>query len=182
MSAYENKKWMWRSGFSYKTSAEVVGKVLTEIEEREGTVSPESFLEASRDEASATHNMFVWNDAEAAEKYRLGQSRCIINQITYEVIREEPRVIDVDVEIIREEPKTYPLHSAFVNVAPKRISSPAVYVSTEKALNDNDMRHRVLMNALTEIKMYTNKYKNYVEFAKIFLAIDEVEMELEESL
>lgn len=179
MSAYENKKWMWRSGFSYKTSAEIVGKVLTEIEEREGSVSAESFLDASRDESAETHDMFLWNDAEAAEQYRLGQARCIINQITYEVIREEPRVVDVDVEIVNDEPKTFTLHSAFVNIAPKgRAKSHAVFVSTEKALSDEDMRHQVLKNALSEIMMYTNKYRNYEEFARIFLAIDEVKMEL----
>lgn len=185
MSAFISKKYMWRDGFSYKTDANVVGKVIESIEERDGQVTAVSFLDESRPEDSETHSMFEWNDSVAAEKYRLQQSKKILLQITYEIESHEDEVCEVElVDADSEEVKTADEafrkpHAAWVNVGSKgRSGSPAIFVSVERALTDEDMRKTVLSNSIAEIKMFVNKYRNLVELTKIFNAVEEVEEEL----
>ena len=184
MSAFECKQYMWREGFGYSKDPQIVGKVLESIEERDGHVTAAAFLEESRPEDSETHSMFEWNDAIAAEKYRLDRARKIITQITYVITKEEDVIQEIELEETTEAnafvPPVKP-HSAFVNVNERgrgRVSTTAILVSAEKAMSDETMRKQVLNNSLFEIKMYVNKYRDIVEFAKIFTAIDEVEAEI----
>ena len=182
MSAFKSKKWMWRDGFSYSKNPEVVGKVLTKIEERDGEITAKSFLEESRSETSETHDMFEWNDSIAAEKYRLRQAGNIIGLITYEIVSSEEKVTQV--ELVKGEPgqgMQVRSYSGFVNVSSAgrgRVNSPASFISTDIALSNADTRKQVLKNALGEIDMYTNKYRQYEELSKIFIAIDETRKEI----
>lgn len=169
MSAYESK-YSWRSGYSYKTSADVVGKVLTEIEERDGSVTSKSFLEYSRPEESETHSMFEWDDSIAAEKYRLAQSGRIINQLQVELVRvggSAPK--ELNIEVVRAEP----IHrvSAFVNVAPRSTKIAASFNSIAIAMSDESKSRQVLSNALADLKAFEEKYSMYEELADVFSAI-----------
>ena len=184
MSAFESRKYSWRSGFSYGCSPQIVGEVLETIEERDGKVTPEAFLEESRPEDAETHKMFEWNDAIAAEKYRLDKAQRIIGGLTYTMVIDEDvhtkvtLVDEKDVVTVNESIKPY---KAWINVSEKgrgRVGSPAVLVSFDRAMADKVMRQNALRNALSEVKMYTNKYRHIKEFSKIFTAIDEVEEHL----
>ena len=57
-------KYAW-GGIKYSVSADTVGAVLEDIEQQNGTVSKELFLDASRSEDSPTHGMFEWDDSIA---------------------------------------------------------------------------------------------------------------------
>lgn len=171
MSAYVSK-YSWKSGYKYKTSADVVGKVLTEIEERDGSVTSKSFLEYSRPEDSETHDMFEWDDTIAAEKYRLAQSGRIINQLQIEVVYSgdsSPR--EVEVEVNRTE--QFKIVNAFVNVVPKTVRGSAVFNNTISALRDKTKREQVLRNALSELETFKNKYESFEELSDVIAAIDD---------
>lgn len=176
MSAFESKKYMWREGFKYKKPAEIVGSVLERIEERDGEVTAESFLDESRPEEAETHDMFEWNDSIAAEKFRLSQSQRILSQLAYEVIMEPERKIDV--EIVEHKPevdnpfKNIYVRSAFINVNRKgRVNSKARYISFESAMSHDDMKKQVISNALEELEMYTVKHSEITELSDLFSII-----------
>lgn len=191
MSAFFSKKYMWRDGYGYggKEKAQIVGEVLEHIENRDGEVTSKSFLEESRPENSPTHSMFEWDDSIAAEKYRLNQSSKIIGQLTFEIIYEQNETTELEIEVKKENtesveaPVTLTPHSAFVNCSrSKMYGSPssdcAKYVSINKAMSNANMREQVVANSFREMKMFINKYREITEFTKIFEAMDEVEVEL----
>ena len=172
LSAYVSK-YSWKSGYNYKKSADVVGKVLTEIEERDGSVTSKSFLEYSRPEDSETHDMFEWDDTIAAEKYRLAQSGRIINQLQIEVVYSgdsSPR--DVEVEVNRTE--RFKKVSAFVNVVPKTVKGSAVFTNTLSALRDKEKRVQVLKNALAELESFKARYESLEELSGVMDAIKDL--------
>lgn len=181
MSAFFSKKYSWREGYSYKKPAQVVGAVMEAIEKRDGIVTAKSFLEESRPEEAETHDMFEWDDAVAAEQYRLSQSSRIINQISCEVIYEESPEVETTVTLLDDSPVEEILRnpissrSAFVNVsATGRAKNSAVFVSIDRALSDADMRKQVLENALSALRAFRSKYAELKELAGVFKAIDEV--------
>lgn len=151
----------WGNGAQYSVPAETVGKTLEHIEERDGAISKEAFLEESRPEESATHEMFEWDDEKAAEKYRLVQSGRIINNL----------VVDVTIESVSEEPTTA---KAIVNVTEDR-NKKAVYQSVVTAMGNTDSREIILKHALEELNTFKTKYSDLQELAGVFSAIRNVE-------
>lgn len=171
MSAYVSK-YSWRSGYSYKTSADVVGKALTEIEERDGSVTSKAFLEYSRPEESETHSMFEWDDTIAAEKYRLAQSGRIINQLQIDVVRVgDSTPVNMDVKVERTD--LIQKVSAFVNVSPRSTKASAVFNNTISAFNNETKRKAVLANALSDLESFEAKYKTFEELSGVMQSIGE---------
>lgn len=185
MAAFTSKKYSWRGGWNPKIKAEIVGEVFSEIEMRDGSVTSESFLDASRSEDSPTHSIFEWDDSIAAERYRLQQSKTIISQLQIEVVIDdsvdsvkelEVQIEDAPEESIRKVP-------AYVNVNPYgRFGSSnhtkASYVNLEKVMSDEDMRKTVLENVLNELSVYQRKYFMYQELEEIFDAISSVKKKM----
>lgn len=162
MAAFESKKFSYRSGYSYKVPAETVGKALESIEERDGKVTGKSFLDYSRPEDSDTHSMFEWNDAIAAEKYRLRQATQIINQLEVQIVYESTGEV-------REEPITI---SAYVNVNSKGTKEKGSFIRVETAIEKPDMWAVVVANARGELRAFQRKYERYAEFAGVCAEIN----------
>ena len=182
MAAFESKKYSWKSGYSYRVSAETVGNVLEKIEQRKGSATSEDFLEYSRSEDAETHEMFEWDDAIAAEKYRLRQSAQIINQLQIEITYEETQTSDT--EIILDVPIHTVKTSAFVNVGERYSNRPtekATYVNVIDAMKDVDKRKQVLKNASASLEAFKQKYKGFKELDRVIIEIDNFQRALEES-
>ena len=181
MSAFESKKYSWKSGWSPSVKPDVVGKIFEEIEERDGEVTSQSLLDASRSEDSPTHGLFEWNDSVAAEKFRLSQSHRIISQLQVDVIvteipSDKPSEVEITTENVLKSP-------AYVNVNPVGRfgvkNTKGSFVSVQKAMSDDDMRKIVLRNALSELNVFKNRYALYKELAGVFEAIKEFERSIE---
>ena len=74
--------------YSYKSNvripvdAQTAGNEISRLRtENEGFFSPAVVVEASRPENAALHDVFEWNDALAAESFRLDQARYVIRSI-----------------------------------------------------------------------------------------------------
>lgn len=106
---FKPKGYQWRNGYSYAVEAKVVGKVVEKIEKRDGLVTREAFLDASRDEKSPTHSMFEWDDTIAAEKWRLDESRKIITalQIVYEDNNKQEKTAPAVINVVAEKTAKY---------------------------------------------------------------------------
>ena len=147
---FQPKSYKWRDGFSYSIKADVVGSVIEDIEARDGIVTREAFLDASRPEDSPTHSMFEWDDAVAAEKWRLDESRKIIValQVTYD---EESKSGTKDV-------------SAFINIKSER---KAEYRNIIDALSDQESRALIIERINRELDQIIERNKHIEELADI---------------
>ena len=145
--------------YPWAVPAQVAGEYLSELEKREGKLTPELVLNESRDENAVLHPCFEWDDEKAAESYRLWQAGKILRDITVTIVREE------------HEPK---IIRAYVNVTDQQKHEKGAYVSLNVAMNNGDYKAQVLKNALYELQTFKNKYADYVELEKVFIAIDEL--------
>lgn len=185
MAAFESKKYSWKDGWRPSVKAEVVGEVFSELEKRDGEVTSKSFLDASRDEDSPTHALFLWNDTEAAERYRLSQSHRVISQLQIEIIVEESddsvKELEVQIEEVPED--NIRMAPAFVNVNPvgrfgANKNTTGSYVNLNTAMSNEDMRKVILENVLNELSVYQRKYFMYKELSEIFEAINSVKKKM----
>jgi hypothetical protein len=70
--------------------AQTIGDALAKIaEENGGRLTPRLAVAAARDESNPLHPCFEWDDAVAAEAYRLSQARAVIRLIRIESDGEE---------------------------------------------------------------------------------------------
>ena len=153
----------YREGWHPSVDANTVGGVMEEIESRNGTITSELFLEASRDESSPTHEVFEWDDGVAAERYRLHQASRTICAI---------RVIVKEHE---EAGKQVRPPRAFVNIVDDD-SRKAQYMNVSDALANEETRYAVLGRAMRELKSFQDKYSALSELAEVFAAIDNVKI------
>lgn len=182
MAAFFSRRYSFSTGYHSKVPAQRVGEVLDSIRERGEEATAKSFLDASRDESSPTHEMFEWNNSIAAEKYRLSQAATIICHLELTIEEYETEEVTLKLE---EEPTEDPINkmyfkSGFVNVNQRTArSATAVYVPTDIALSDKEMRKAVLRNALDSLKAFERSYAHLKEMAKVIAAIHEVEEEID---
>ena len=168
------KKYSWNYNFGAKVSADVVGATFEKLEEEQGQVNGENFLEASRPVDSATHNLFEWDDSVAAEKFRLSQSRQYIRALTVTIVNIPQTIQRQGVKITTDSGKAKPMPittRAYVDTAPGRTTKGA-YINIETALSDEDKRKVVLEHAYAELQMFEKKYELYGELADVFSAIE----------
>ena len=169
-------KYAW-GGIKYSVSADTVGAVLEDIEQQNGTVSKELFLDASRSEDSPTHGMFEWDDSIAGEKWRLDQARKIICSLSLKIEHADASVKDIGLTIDNGE-TTVP---AFVSIVPRSDVSAMArsqYINVSRGLSDQETREIVLKNAMRLLKVFKDKYSAYVEFAQIISDIDALNVRL----
>lgn len=148
-------------GRSYGVSAQIAGERLKEIEERDGSITPQAVVEDARPEGSLLHPVFEWDDEKAAEAYRIHQAgnfiRCIV------VVPEKDDVVKEPVKL-------------FVNVnstndGQKRTGS---FVNLRYAMENPNAREIVLSNAKHEMLLFKKKYAYLKELSKLFAVIDEL--------
>lgn len=121
-----------------------------------GALTQEAVLEQARSANSSLHPHFVWEDGEAAEKYRLGQAGELIRSITVDVSRSN----------LAEKPIR-----AFISV--QRADGERSYTSTLVAMSDQELRGQVIKAAWAELLAVRRKYEGLEELARVFAAIDE---------
>lgn len=115
----------------------------------DGLLHPEMVLEAARDTESPLHSRFEWNDAKAAEGYRLGQARTLIAA----AIIMEPRLG----EPVR----------AFVSLTSDRKAGGGYRSSGE--VMDNAMLRRILLaDAFRDIEVLARRHVALHELAPGF--------------
>ncbi len=149
-------KYAWRPGSRISIDAAKAGRELAQIEKKEGALTPETVLERARSHNSSLHDHFEWDDTKAAEQHRLGQASELIRSIT------------VDVSRSNVEPAK-PIR-AFVNVVER---DERHYVSTARALGDDELRQQVLARAWADLEAWRKRYAELSDFAAVFAAIDQ---------
>lgn len=143
-------KWQFNK---YKASPQQAGELFEEIEKRDGIITAESVLDAARPEDSVIHNDFEWDNAKAAEKYRLSQAQKMIQLLVYVSDDEKPPV------------------RVFVNSVSE--NSKAKYINIDRAMGSDDVKKVILANARRDLEIFESKYHRYEELSKVIIPISE---------
>ena len=127
-----------------------------------GTLKPEDVVEFARNKKTALHERFVWDDTEAARRYRLWQARTIIAHVTIIPFEGADRLV-----------------RAYVSLPEDRGPS-GEYRTLSSVLTNFDRRESMLKQALAELKWFKNKYSALKEAAAIEPALLLIEKALRE--
>ena len=140
----------WKNGCRISADAQKVADEILSIGASATTVQ---ILDMARDEQTELHKCFDWNDAEAAEKWRLQQARNIVCNLVYKETNNEPS----------------PLIRLFF-----KTDSESGYKSTSLILQNKDEYQKLLSRALAELNSFKAKYKTLSELDGVFDAIDQL--------
>lgn len=152
----KRKVYEWKSGARQKGNAQKVGQELARIERKQKRFVPGEVVDFARDESTALHECFEWDDTVAGELFRVEQAKSIIRHIV--VVPGED-----------DEAETKP-RRLFVSIKDGKKDH---YMDTEKAMSDEDLRRQVLTAAWKELLALYNKYKDLQELAVVWEALDQ---------
>lgn len=146
----------WKEAAHGILDAQVAGEELERIRVRNnGRLESRTVVEEARPEDAPLHPAFEWDDAKAAEMWRVEQAGYLIRHI--EVVHE------------KENGEATPIR-AFVSV--KRDEDRS-YTSVEHALSDEELRQQVISQAWAELEAWRKRHAELIEFAKVFSIIDQ---------
>lgn len=131
---------------------------LESIEKRhKGKLRACDVVEFARDESTALHGCFQWDDTAAAHQYRLWQAR---------------KVIAVHVDVIHADARPF---RVWVSPSSDRKKQGGGYRNTGKVLSDAEQRAELIADALRELRHFREKFRTIKqELAPIFEAIEDV--------
>lgn len=115
-------------------------------------ITPQSVVDLARDEKSALHSDFEWNDTIAGEKYRKIQASEMIRMFVFTPVKEdnEPtRVFEISTQ-------------------------KNVYKPTQMIVKNEDEYQSLLKMAVRELNNFKRKYHRLAELGKVFEAIEEI--------
>lgn len=138
----------WKSGCRISADAQ---KVADEILAIGNSATTAQILDKARDEQTELHKCFDWDDAEAAEKWRLQQARHIVCNLVIKEKSDTPR----------------PEVRVFFKTDADNGYKPTVLI-----MQDKDEYRKLLDRALAELTSFRAKYKTLVELDGVFDAID----------
>lgn len=149
-------KFTWAPGARVKIKAQAAGERIHAIRNRKGgTITPADVLDDARKKSSPLHSHFDWNDRTAAHKYRLAQAGYLIRTL---------------VVVYDEHPGEKPIRS-FVTIEDGENRG---YEDTQEAMASPEMRAQVLARAKDELRIWTRRYRRFVEFSQVVEAAEGV--------
>lgn len=125
----------------------------------DGVLQAEDVVEFARDERTALHSEFEWDDTEAAHQFRLVQARQII-RLTVTVV-ESPAG-----------PQTVRMYASCDS---DRTQPGGGYRPLTEVMSNDDLREQLLGAAFRELRTVRRKYQQLQELKPIFRAIDKAE-------
>ena len=135
-------------------------RIKTELDEimlaHGGLLNPSHVVEHARDPGTTLHSQFVWDDSDAADKYRLWQARQIISN--YHVVCTTPKGQVVQV-------------SAYVSL-PEDRKSGGGYRAIGEVLSMPEHRRQLFAQAVAEFKQWRVKYSSLMRLQPVFKAFD----------
>ena len=151
----EKVQYAWREGTRAKIDAQIAGEVIVRLAGKDESTAAEEIVKAARSPSSPLHPAFVWDDATAAEEFRLLQARNIINAI---------RMVD---------PETGALVRVFVHIDSDEIPEPA-YMTVSVVMSNPSLRDHALEAALRDLRAWRQRYADLKELAEVFVVVDKL--------
>lgn len=136
--------------------AQKIGEHLNTLAVR-GALTAESVLVDAKKKRSPIHDLFEWDDTEAACKYRLDQARHLLRSVEV-VYHKTPQ----QVEPVR----------AFVTIRDCDAAESSEYMRTITVLSTPEHRQALLSQARKEMREWAARYRHLSELAAVVDAID----------
>jgi len=142
--------------------AQIYGEQLDILKSKNhGQLTTQLVLEDAKNDYSPIHSYFTWQDEKAAEQYRIWEARKLINGI---------EVVDI---IIKDDKEVEVVRPLMFNLKIDDDSAQQYYDS-KMVLEDDDLRKRLLDQAMNEAGRWQEKYEKIVELAVIVGAIKKI--------
>jgi hypothetical protein len=130
-------------------------------EANDGILKADAVVEFAKNEDTALHSKFEWDDTKAGHQWRLAQARNIIR---------------INVEMIKGSGDDMPVRM-FVNLKDDRYNGDGGgYRRTVDVLTDEERRRQLLKEALADANAWRKRYKHLKELDGVFAALDAVEI------
>ena len=150
-------KYGWRRG-RVNLDAQVVGERLEELEQEQGSLTPQILVDDARKKKSIMHDYFEWDDTVAAEEHRKFQARMLLGEIVVEYTdeSEEPREIRAFVSVVENDNRHF--------------------TTLDRAMSDKELRKQVIADALEGLRQWRYKYDHLKEFSVVYEAMDKLKV------
>jgi hypothetical protein len=130
-------------------------------EANDGILKADAVVEFAKNEDTALHSRFEWDDTKAGHQWRLAQARNIIR---------------INIELIKSSGDDMPVRM-FVNLKSDRYNGDGGgYRRTVDVLTDEERRRQLLKEALADANAWRKRYKHIKELDGVFAALDAVEI------
>ena len=137
-----------------RASAQKIGEELeTLAKDGKDHLTPAAVVQRARDKKNVLHKHFEWDDAKAADHYRLDQARSLIRSIHVE---------NEEVESGRTR--------AFLSIADRDGTS---YRPIGTILNSADLQSRILASAEKDLLAFENRYRELLDVCEFVRAARE---------
>ena len=147
----------WKIKGLYKANAETIYNEIMSIGE---TVRPSDVVELARDENTALHNLFTWDDSVAAERYREHEAGCILRNIV--IVNKDKTEDDKDKVVV-------------VRAIMSTNERTKEYTTVQRIVTNKDYYTRLLAAALAELTAFKKKYETLSgDLEVVFDAIDQI--------
>ena len=147
----------WKIKGLYKADAETIYNEIMSIGE---TVKPSDVVELARDENTALHNLFTWDDSVAAERYREHEAGCILRNIV--IVNKDKTEDDKDKVVV-------------VRAIMSTNERTKEYTTVQRIVTNKDSYTRLLAAALAELTAFKKKYETLSgDLEVVFDAIDQI--------
>ena len=147
----------WKIKGLYKANAETIYNEIMSIGE---TVRPSDVVELARDENTALHNLFTWDDSVAAERYREHEAGCILRNIV--IVNKDKTEDDKDKAVV-------------VRAIMSTNERTKEYTTVQRIVTNKDYYTRLLAAALAELTAFKKKYETLSgDLEVVFDAIDQI--------
>jgi hypothetical protein len=147
----KRRRFELRSGFRIPIKAEVVGQRIENLKRRGGgRVTPAEVVEDARPEDAPLHTCFTWDDSEAARLHREEEARYLIRSYEIRIVSDDPN-----------EPHV----SHIGNVCVMTDDHERAYVSPVVAMNNEELREQIVMEAERMLRGVVNRYKHIPHLA-----------------
>lgn len=125
-----------------------------------GLLRPVDVVDYARDENTLLHEMFEWDDGDAARKYRLEQAR--------KLLRVHVTILEGSTKEIR----------AYVSLPSDREKPGGGYRHIKFVMSNEQQRLELLATALNEMEHFRYKYQALQELVPVFEAMDKINGDL----
>ena len=147
----------------YKTTNKITKERIQEILriKKQNGLTAENVINEAKKKKNVLHQLFDWNNTEAAEKWRLHQARVFINEI----------------KIIIDTKEYYAFENVSINISSTtKDDTVREYKETLEITNNNDWRQQIIKTAYSQLLYWKNKYEQYnlTEFLPIIKEIEKI--------
>lgn len=141
---------IWKLNGIYNADAQEVAKELDSLGDE---YTLKDVVEKARNENSAMHSCFEWDDTKAAAKYREQQAGNMIRMLVY----------------TKEEEPAERTNIRYIVSTGKRDNT---YTPTRRIIRNEDEYAALLERALSELRAFKEKYKSLSELEEILSLIE----------